>query len=69
VDIDLFFFQSFNFSMLQLEKLRELCSFRNSGVTAVKKKVHIALELSFHSDINSGIMSTLNNHLQEFYPE
>eukprot|EP00092_Neocalanus_flemingeri_P096024 GFUD01122208.1.p1 GENE.GFUD01122208.1~~GFUD01122208.1.p1 ORF type:complete len:504 (+),score=159.74 GFUD01122208.1:58-1569(+) len=55
--------------MMQLDKLRELCSSINSGVTSVKKQIHLALEPSFLSNINLGILKCLNSHLQEYYPE
>eukprot|EP00090_Calanus_glacialis_P004470 TRINITY_DN13338_c0_g2_i4.p1 TRINITY_DN13338_c0_g2~~TRINITY_DN13338_c0_g2_i4.p1 ORF type:complete len:491 (+),score=166.86 TRINITY_DN13338_c0_g2_i4:41-1513(+) len=55
--------------MLQLEKLRGLCNSAHSGVTSVKKQIHLALEPSFLSNINLGICKCLNSHLQEYYPE
>jgi len=55
--------------MLQLEKLIALCSSAHSGVTSVKKQVHLALEPSFLANINLGILKCLNSHLHEYYPE
>jgi len=56
-------------TMLQLEKLIALCSSAHSGVTSVKKQVHLALEPSFLANINLGILKCLNSHLHEYYPE
>jgi len=55
--------------MLQLDKLRQLCNVEHSGVAAVKKQIHLALEPSFLSDINLGIVKCLNSHMHEYYPE
>jgi len=56
-------------TMLQLEKLRDLCNSAHSGVTSVKKQVHLALEPSYLTNINLGILKCLNSHLLEYYPE
>jgi len=55
--------------MLQLDKLRELSGAEHTGVTSVKKQVHLALEPSFLANINSGIIKHLGKHLHEYYPQ
>lgn len=55
--------------MFDIEKLKEMCRSPFSGVSVIKKRIHLALEPSYLSDINYGVLKCLDRTLNEYYPE
>jgi len=54
--------------MLELGVLRELSKSASSGVTSVKKIIHLALDPGYADRVNQGITDCLGSHLHQYYP-
>jgi len=54
--------------MLQLSLLRELSKSDSSGVSSVKKRIHLALDPGYADRVTQGITDCLGSCLHQYYP-
>lgn len=55
--------------MMQIPRLKSLCSQPDSCISMVRQPVHLALQPGYLGHINAGIFGFLNNKLHNYYPE